>query len=294
MLRPRKTPRSFLWTFFWDLSTTTPPWSAPSLALDLYDTYLHYILEGDQSLILAAKELNSIDWEEYPPPHFGPSPEAIRILDGTTFENEARTKSKPEDVTLHLGDVLFAKTPKAAEDSDGESPSSPSLSALVVLTQACDLLQGNSTSVLFVPGSIHPYSSKFHKKPEGSRTPVLRVGDKQYVIDWDVGSPVAWPAKEISSRMGANGEYDTVRRFRTLYALKMQQLFTGNLGRVGTPAPVPARYPVQLKIFFRNASGEAVLLLETTAEEDKAVCLFGRDAENRTLSRLVLVPECFA
>ncbi len=43
--------------------------------LDLYDLFLHYILEGDVDLVTEAKRLNDIDWKEYPPAQFMPSEE---------------------------------------------------------------------------------------------------------------------------------------------------------------------------------------------------------------------------
>src|SRR5262249_49999243 len=56
--------------------------------LDLYDLHLHHVLEGDEHLIRTAKLLNEINWDDYPPAQFMPSPELIEMMDGALFQNE--------------------------------------------------------------------------------------------------------------------------------------------------------------------------------------------------------------
>jgi hypothetical protein len=68
-------------------------------------------------------------------------------------------------------------------------------------------------------------------------------------------------------------------------------LFIGNFRRVATPTPLPERYPVGVNIYFKDTEGNTVLLAEISANEEKVVCLTGRNAKNQIISRLILLPD---
>ncbi len=79
--------------------------------VDLYDLYLHNIIEGHEKLVRAAKELNKIEWGVYPPAQFMPSQVVVDLMDGTLFHNEKRTMLEAEidadPSALRFGDVFL-------------------------------------------------------------------------------------------------------------------------------------------------------------------------------------------
>ena len=80
--------------------------------IDLFDMHLHNVLEGDDELERTANEINNIEWAEYPPAQFMPSPEVIEIMDGAIFYNKVRTgienEGHAEFSNARLGDVFLA------------------------------------------------------------------------------------------------------------------------------------------------------------------------------------------
>jgi hypothetical protein len=266
-------------------------------ALDLYDLHLHNILEGDADLIRAAKALNEIRWDEYPPAQFMPSTEATDIMDGALFHNRIRTKVEAEidanPKAARLGDVFLAPEPDrrgAADGPQGAIAGTRDRYAYVVLSQACDLQHGDADRLLLVRGKVQPYSWKQHgSKSQGPRTPVMRVGAEYFfTVEWDVLAPETWMLDELPGRLDQG--YQRVRRFRMPFALQLQQYFIGRLGRVGTLAALPARHAVGVRVFLRTRAGNAQLLVEAAMDGGDAVCLVGRTEKN-ALKELLLLSE---
>jgi hypothetical protein len=297
--------------------------------IDLYDLYLHNIIEGDKDLIRAAKGLNAIVWNEYPPAQFMPSVEGGDIMDGVIFHNEIRTETETELDTgsklIRLGDVFLANAPRdgapipavavteehvrpgdqvseattvaqpEANDQHANAELVPTAGlrhVFVVLSQACDLLHGDTDRALMLRGEAKPYDWKQHdNKKQVPRTPLMKSGGHKFVIEWDLLAPEAWPLDDLPRFLGERG-YRLVRRFRTPFALQLQQEFIGRLGRVGTLAALPARYPAAVKIFIRNAQRRALLVAETGLGQEDAVCLVGRTKRNQ-LKEWLLLSERF-
>jgi hypothetical protein len=217
--------------------------------LDLYDLHLHNVLEGDAGLIRAAKDLNTIAWDQYPPAQFMPSPEAVEIMDGALFHNQVRTDveaeidANPEKV--RLGDVFLA--PPAIEAADrppaDADPVPPRRHVYVVLSQACDLQHGETDHLLLLRGAAQAYSWKLHDIKARLRTPVLRVNDDRFAVEWDVLTPETWLVQDLPRRCA-----EGYRRFRMPFALQLQQAFIGRLGRVGTLAALPVRYAPGVRV----------------------------------------------
>ncbi|HXH42223.1 MAG TPA: hypothetical protein VNK51_00065 [Bradyrhizobium sp.] len=245
--------------------------------LDLYDLHLHSILEGDTDLVRDAKRLNQIDWKEYPPAQFMPTEESDRMMDGALFQHGDRTRIEAEidanPKAARLGDVFLAES-KAVAAKDGV-PEHVEQHAFVVLSQACDLQHGNTDRLLLLKGSVHPYE-RSAKKIGGSsiQTPIMMVDGKKYSLDWDPLAVETWMVDDLPARLDSG--LRRVRRFRTPFALQLQQAFIGRLGRVGTLAAMPTRQRVGVRMFLRGRSG-ATLLAEATMDQDLATCLAGRD-----------------
>jgi hypothetical protein len=274
--------------------------------VDLYDVHLHSLLEGDENLIRSAKALNAIDWASYPPAQFMPSDAAMDMMDGAIFHNEVRTKIEgdiqADPRTVHLGDVFLAPAQPAAPPLEmvtdegsprvaGEHPENArgegARDAFVVLSQACDLRHGDADRILLLRGVARPYSWKYYDKAKSPRTPVMKLGQSLFTIEWDLLAPETWLLDELSDRLREKG-YRRARRFRTPFALQLQQSFVSRLSRVGTLTALPGRHPAKVKVFVRDAGGEARLLTEASAESGDAICLVGRTDKNKLIEWLLL------
>lgn len=246
--------------------------------VELYDRVFHYELEGDKGLVAAAENVNKIEWTEYPPPHFLPMADAMDILDNLMFHH-ASSLSAADPVTF--GDVLFwkQKGDAAKLQVPATDVSKREILALFVLTQACDLQRGGVGRLFFMPGIARPVDLRHHRRPGDKMwTPVLKVGDETFVVNWklEVG-PFTCTEAELAARLGS-GEYKRVRRFRTVYALQLQQEFASNLTRVGTMAVPPVRHAVALKVFFRAKDQTLTQLMDLPDSPEQAVALVGRDS----------------
>ena len=260
--------------------------------LDLYDLHLHHVLEGDEGLVRAAKALNQVKWDDYPPAQFAPSAEVVEMMDGAVFENATRTRVEAEldddPKAARLGDVFLAPPPPqpaAGGDAAAEAAGPMPRYAYVVLSQACDLHHGNAEHLLLLRGTVRPYSWKHHDN-RLPRTPIMQVGEVRSSVTWDLLAVETWRLDTLPAKI-AEG-YQRVRRFRIPFALHLQQAFIGRLGRVGTLAAAPARYPAGVRVFLRNRAGLAVLLGEVTADSGDAVCLIGRTKKGEAVEWLLL------
>jgi hypothetical protein len=136
-------------------------------------------------------------------------------------------------------------------------------------------------------GTLHPYTSKQHHLNR-QRTPVMRVGEFKFSVDWDVVAPETWPIDAIPAKV-AQG-FRRVRRFRMPFALQLQQDFIGNLGRVGTLTAVPANIAAGVRIYLRIQNGNMRLLVEKTVDSGEAAYLVGRNARGEAVEKLLLSP----
>ncbi len=277
--------------------------------LDIYDLHLHSVLEGDQELVAAAQKLTSINWDNYPPAHFIPSDELNTIMDGALFHNQVRTDSylKADHNRMpRLGEVILGPKMKptvensavagsaGSEAAVNHSPAGEQASvaevgsqyAYVVLSQACDLQHGKTDRLLLLRGDATKYSWKQHDKSVQYRTPIMRLDAEEYSVVWNTAAPETWLLNELPDRI-AQG-YRRARIMRMPFALELQQAFIGRLGRVGTLAALPTRYAAGLRIFMRTAENKAALLVESTADQDDAICLVGRTG-NRDLMEWLLL-----
>jgi hypothetical protein len=257
--------------------------------IDVYHTYFHHFLESDRDLLDAGHALNSLEFKTYPPSHFLPTEEIKPILDATIFENAERVKYEKQVArmshleSIQLGDIFILAEAIAGEDRD----------VLVVLTQACDLQQGNAKSILLIKGKLKPYTVLNYRIPNAPRTPIIDIDGSFFVIDWDENWPITWSLDSLDELLGAAGvagRYSKIRRFRSLYGLQLQQRFIGNLGRVGTPSSLQATWPVGLSVFYRNSTSQAQELICFPIAETLAACIAGR-GEKEKLENIVIYPE---
>jgi hypothetical protein len=256
--------------------------------LEVFGQYFQFELEEDARLSAAALKLNEMKWENYPAPHFLPTSVSADIADGMLFRSQ-KILSKSEGI--QFGDVLFSRRVDAL--GEGAEPIADfgkgERLALVAASPACDLQHRNATRVLFIAGVAKPSELILHTKPTALWTPVLLHNDIRYTIHWDLGAPVAWTLVELSNQLEA-GSFERVRRFRSLFSLQLQQLFTSSLSRVGTPVMPPIQFMTGVTISYVDKDGIAQTLVSAQAAEGKAVLLVGR-TERDYVDRLTLAQE---
>lgn len=254
--------------------------------LELFGKYFQFELEEDPRLAAMALKLNETKWEDYPTPHFLPASVSSKIADGILFRS-SNLLSKTEQ--LQFGDVLFSTRLDAL--GEGAQPSAKydngERIALLTLTAACDLQHGNAQRFFFIAGIARPSELLFHKKTD-ALTPILKHEDKEYVVEWYTGAPVAWSAMDLEKHLkGETADFQVVRRFRSLFSLQLQQKFTSSLSRVGTPVMPPMQYLAGAIISYRDTDGILHELISVEITDRLAVLLIGRD-EQRFIDRLVL------
>lgn len=254
--------------------------------LEIFGKYFQFELEEDPRLAAIALKLNERKWEDYPAPHFLPAPVSSKIADGILFRS-SNLLSKAEQ--LQFGDVLFSTRLDAL--GEGAEPSAKFANgeriALLTLTAACDLQHGNAQRFFFIAGIARPSELLFHKKSD-ALTPILKHEDKEYVIEWYTGAPVAWSATDLERHLkGETANFQVVRQFRSLFSLQLQQKFTSSLSRVGIPVMPPMQYLAGATISYRDTDGLLHELISVRATDRLAVLLIGRDERN-LIDRLVL------
>ena len=280
--------------------------------VDLYDLYLHNVIEGNSELIRAAKALNDIKWDDYPPAQFMPSSEAAAITEGALFHHQKRTMLETElgggGGRMRFGDVLLSAKPApppapavpAAAQAPGDLAVAPAQDAkpvprwaYMVMSQACDLLRGETDRVLLLRAATRPHDWHQHdNRRSNPKTPVMSVDGEKLALEWDLLAPETWMLGEIPARM-ADGKVRLARRFRTPFALQLQQLFLQTTGRVGTLAGLPPRYAADVSVFLRTSQGKAKLVARSSADREDAVCLVGRTKKNE-LKEWLLLSESFS
>jgi hypothetical protein len=256
--------------------------------LEVFGKYFQFELEEDVRLSSAALSVNEMQWANYPAPHFLPAEVSANIADGMMFRSvKLLKKSEP----LQFGDLLFSTRVDAL--GEGAEPTAnfarDERIALLVLTAACDLQHGNARRFLFIVGVAKPSELLLHKKPNALLTPIMIHNGRQYVIDWDLGAPITWTPRELTTQLDA-GNFERVRRFRSLFSLQLQQLFTSSLSRVGTPVIPPVQQLTGVTISFKDHEGVLNSLVSTNPTDRQAVVLVGRN-ENAHIDRLMLAPE---
>lgn len=294
--------------------------------VDLYDLYLHNIIEGHEQLIRTAKELNGIDWKVYPPAQFMPSDIVLDMMDGTLFHNEKRTELEAEidgdPSKIRFGDVFLAdavpaKSPTAPpsavgaqsdaaataasgmSDSDagaqaGPLPRTAGLQrAYMVMSQPCDLAREGVDVALLLRGKALPYEWKQHQgKRPLAKTPIMVSRDKKMAVDWSPLTPHTWETADIPKMLSENGVW-RARRLRLAFALQLQRAFLDGTGRIGTQADLPARFDAGISVYFRKADGTAKRVLQKPAGSGDAACLVGRTKE-KPLEWLILSDRAVA
>jgi hypothetical protein len=291
------------------LSTEGEP--TGSYLVDVFDKVLQHEIETEQDIIDAAKELNGLKGQDFPPPHVPGATDLQNLIHRFQFQNRARLSLPGAiDSNVAFGDllrrhaaapILALPVPAAAGDATAAEPASAAEikpfagigddQVLAVLTPACDLQRGGARNVLMLAGALKKLTPKaWHYRDEGPKTPVLELADgSRWWIKWDLKHVETASHEQLDAMLVNEGrEFEVVARLREAHALELQQKLLSNLGRVGLAAPMPATFEFVVEAFLPD--GELNLKkLDIPTLSEGGVCFVGRaESPNKSEERLML------
>jgi hypothetical protein len=220
----------------------------------LFNGYLRKLTEDRPELKIATSRMNGLNFDQQPPSPFMPSQIVAKLAHASTFQdfsdNLDSSVSGSQPQTVELGDIYFRETRKTGGKTVRE--------VLCVISQACDLQQGNAESVLLINGTLSKRGSN-KRAQSGEKSIALRIDifqhEKQdYIVEWDARRLATIPAASFFKEMESRS-FERVARLRPLHALALQQKFSAHLTRVGLPETLPA---------YRYASVEVLVKVGNT------------------------------
>jgi hypothetical protein len=294
------------------LSTEGEP--TGSYLVDVFDKVLQHEIEAEQDIIEAAKSLNSLTGQNFPPPYVPGATDLQNLIHRFQFQNRARLSLPGAiDSNVAFGDLLRRKNSQMITDDQASSPveveidpipaaadkpvrpkllhSIDSETVLAVLTPACDLQRSGAQNVLLLVGALKKITPKaWHYRDEGPKTPVLELADgSRFWIKWNLKHIETLTHAELKELLtDEDCEFDIVARLREAHALELQQKLLSNLGRVGLVTPMPATFELIVEAFLPDAQLNLIKLDIPTLNEG-GVCFVGRsETSNKSEERLML------
>lgn len=271
-----------------------------SYLVDIFDKVLQHEIEGLESIIDAAKVMNTLGMEGYPPPFVPGEKDLQDFVQRCLFQNRARLSlSASVDSKIAFGDVLRRKKTDDAEANSEMAPAHHDPLSDVdydmvaaVLTPACDLQRKGAKRVLLLVGALKPLTAAdWSYKDEGAKTPVIELGDgSRFWIKWDLKHIETLAHHQLESLLSADGAFDVVARLRESHALELQQKLLSNLGRIGLVAPMPATFNMRIEAFFPNIDG-VLTKADIATLDDGGVCFIGRDPDGKKAEERLILTE---
>jgi hypothetical protein len=278
-----------------------------SYLVDVFDLVLQHEIEGEDTIISAAMELNGLNSEVYPPPYVAGSPDLQALVCRSLFHNTGRLRLKnPTASPVSFGDILqrkplvvAAQEPQAVGapvPAEGVAPEVVTVpfaymgnsDVFAVMTPACDL-QRLAKRVLLLKGTLVPLTQTnwFYKDTKDViRTVVYQsASGERFYIKWDPKYIEAASDDDLKKFLEAPNGFHIVSRLREAPALELQQKLLSKLGRVGLLAPMPATFPVKIEAYFPNLEKKLTKIEAKGLTDNNGVCFVGRknDEEARTL-----------
>ena len=256
----------------------------------LAEDHVLYELEGTISLEAKTKLMNGLRFAEIPTAQFLPSAQIPVLKFTSSFVNEIVVNSNGFQFSdakqeLVLGDLLISK-PKTW--TAGKPPHlEGGMEILVVLSQACDILQCKSDTFLFLRGFIQERKWSDDIGDPQSGTDIFYFNKQRFRINWEKAKITAWHVNQTSIRLSPkNGRFLRIARLREVEALRLQNLFASNLTRVGTYAAPHQHWNVGLRIKVPLTDGGHVTLLDIPQSEAPAAVI---ETKEPKVSRKVIV-----
>jgi len=264
-----------------------------SYVLDVFDRMLQHEIELDAATIQAAKELNKIQTDSYPPPYIAGSPDLQQLVYQTIYQNPRRLEvpGTESGAPVAFGDIIVKRTSLLAP-SAGAPPASGDSDVLVVLTPACDLARSDFRQALMISGKIELLSPKAwtYNKSAGTRTPIIILppDGRRMWIRWELKDIQTLKRDELNEMLAEGGTHQILIRLRETHAIELQQKLLADLGRVGLVAQMPATFAVSVEVYTFNTESNLQPLTLPILQQEGGVCYMGRDAASISTSRLGL------
>lgn len=268
--------------------------------VDIFDKVLQHEIEGIEQIINAAKVMNTLAMESYPPPFVPGGKDLQDFVQRCLFQNPARLAlSASVDSKIVFGDVLRRKKSHCISVETGQvaSPANHGpLSdfgrdiALAVLTPACDLQRKGAKRILLLVGTLKQLTAAdWSYRDEGAKTPVIQMdGGSRFWIKWDLKHIETLSHNQLESLVSSEGNFEVAARLRESHALELQQKLLSNLGRIGLVAPMPATFNMRIEAFLPDVNG-ILTRANIPTLDDGGVCYIGRNSDGRkTAERLIL------
>jgi hypothetical protein len=244
-----------------------------SYVVDIFDRVLQHEIEREERLISAAKALDVITAESYPPPYVAGSPDLQQLVYRSLFQHHERLRLTGTACGVAFGDLLRP------------SPSDRQLlcpfddvsrnEVLAVMTPACDLQRDGAKRVMLLVGTLKPLSARdWSYEDDPVRTPVAELDGERYWIKWNL-KHVDMIAPARLAEAVAEGGLEVVARLRESHALELQQKMLSGMGRVGLPGLMPAAFPVRVQAYVPGTDKIPVRLQIEALQED-STCFVGR------------------
>lgn len=262
-----------------------------SYVLDVFDRMLQHEIELDAATIQAAKELNKIQADSYPPPYIAGSPDLQQLVYQTIYQNPRRLEvpGTESGAPVAFGDIIVKHTSLLAPAA-GAPPASGDSDVLAVLTPACDLARSDFRQALMISGKFEQLSPKaWTYKSAGTKTPIIILPDgRRMWIRWDLKDIQTLKRDELNEMLAEGGTHQILIRLRETHAIELQQKLLADLGRVGLVAQMPATFAVSVEVYTFNTESKLQPLTLPTLQQEGGVCYMGRDADGSSTSRLGL------
>ncbi len=280
------------WAQINDLLLSYEGTTTGSYILDVFDRVLLHEVERQENIIKAAKELNTLNSDDYPPMTIAGSNDTLALLHKTLFQHQNRRAldASEEAYPVAFGDILGMPEGVNVPESSffaGE----PSDQVYIVMTRACDLLRKKAVRALLMAGTCKPLDAKsVDLVKAGPRTAVLlKDGSNRFLVDWHFENVLALTSDQLNDVLSSGG-MKVLDRLRESAALPLQQAMLSSLGKIGEMATLPSTFPAKVSVLFPNFEGELTPLLVNKKAEFDAVCWAGRDGDN-SIARLPFSAE---
>ena len=254
-----------------------------SYMLDLVDRLLLHEVEAHKPTILAAKKLNAMDSDEYPPTTINEAKDNLELVQNTLYVHpNRRDLDTPNGYPVAFGDIIALE--KGAKAPAGSIFSGARDSVFAVMTPACDLIRDPPAAkrVLLIEGECKAVDAVAYSPPmpmdTGPRTIVLPHGKSKVGVAWKT-KRLATLTKTVVENLLARKEVFVAGRLRSEYALELQQAMLSGVGRVGNMAPMPSNYPIIATVYYPD-SDRNFIQLKTSLN---GVCVIGRSSNKKVV-----------
>ena len=276
------------WAQIRDLLLKDEGVSTGNYIVDVFDRVLLHEVERNVEVIDAARELDSLQSESYPPTTIVGSKDTMGLVIKTLYQNESRRKlDSTNGGPVTFGDILCLVD--EIVKPKGTIFEGVSDTVYVVMTPSCDLQRQEASRTLLMAGSVNSLDAQSVKPVFGGfRTVVLElVGGRRVSVDWRPTDLVAVSNEELATLLREGSGVRVAGRLREENALSLQQKLLSHLGRVGLVSPMPFTFLVEVRVFYTDANLQLQALPIGERENVTGVCFVGRHSDNKEV-RMVL------